>query len=153
MVFDAVRDGVPLLNMPDPAGAEVPLEPAPDGEVEVSLSPVSLLAGVLGRLARTLAAGAHFSLDRFSDVYLVTDTLAAHAARSAATDRVLARISAGERRLHIELGPLRPGAGASLTAPAGDRIRSPLALLADEIEVRETAAGELVEVLVVDHRQ
>jgi serine/threonine-protein kinase RsbW len=152
MVFDAERDGVPLLTMPGAAAAEQPLTAAPDGEIELSLSPVSLLSGVLGRLARTLAAGAHFSLDRFSDVYLVTDTLSAHAVRTAATNRVLARISAGERRLHIELGPLRPGAGALLTASQGDRMRSPLALLADEIAVRETAAGELVDVVVVDHR-
>jgi hypothetical protein len=108
---------------------------------------------VLGRLARTLAAGAHFSLDRFSDVYLVTDTLSAHAVRAAATNRVRARISAADRRLEIQLGPFRPGAGASLTASGGDRMRSPLALLADEIEVRETAAGELVDVVVVDHRE
>jgi serine/threonine-protein kinase RsbW len=153
MVFAAERDGIPLFTMPGVAGADLPLAPAPDGEIEVSLSPVSLLSGVLGRLARTLAAGAHFSLDRFSDVYLVTDTLAAHASRSAAGNRVLARISAAERRLHIQLGPFRPGAGALLTAGEGDRIRSPLALLADEIEVRETAAGELVDVVVVDHRE
>ena len=152
MVFAAERDGVPLFTAPGAAEAELPLAPALDGEIEVSLSPVSLLSGVLGRLARTLAAGAHFSLDRFSDVYLVTDTLAAHASRSAATNRVLARISAGERRLHSQLGPFRPGAGAMLTATEGDRIHSPLALLADEIEVRETAAGELVDVVVIDHR-
>ncbi len=153
MVFDAERDGIPLLTMPGPADAEQPLAFTSDGEVELSLSPVSLLSGVLGRLARTLAAGAHFSLDRFSDVYLVTDTLSAHATRAAATNRMLARISAGERRLQIELGPFRPGAGASLTSTDGDRMRSPLALLADEIQVRETAAGELVDVVVVDHRQ
>jgi hypothetical protein len=153
MVFDVERDGIPLLTMPGAADAELPLAEVSDGEVELSLSPVSLLSGVLGRLARTLAAGAHFSLDRFSDVYLVTDTLSAHAVRAAATNRMLARISAGERRLHIELGPFRPGAGALLTASEGDRMRSPLALLADEIAVRETAAGELVDVVVVDHRQ
>ena len=153
MIFDSERDGVPLLTMPGPADAEQPLAAARDGEIELSLSPVSLLSGVLGRLARTLAAGAHFSLDRFSDVYLVTDTLSAHAVRAAVTNRVIARISAAERRLQIELGPFRPGAGASLTSSEGDRMRSPLALLADEIEIRETAAGELVEVVVVDHRQ
>jgi hypothetical protein len=113
---------------------------------------VSLLPGVLGRLARTLAAGAHFSLDRFSDVYLVTDTLAAHAARAAAGDRVRARVSAGERRLRIELGPFREGAGASFTTPPGDHMSSPLALLADEIEVRRTDGGEFVDVVVIDHR-
>jgi serine/threonine-protein kinase RsbW len=153
MVFDSERDGIPLFTMPGVAGAEVPLAPTRNGEIELSLSPVSLLSGVLGRLARTLAAGAHFSLDRFSDVYLVTDTLAAHATRDAASNRVLARISAAERRLHIELGPFRPGAGAMLTAAGGDRMRSPLALLADEIQVRETDEGELVDVVVVDHRE
>jgi hypothetical protein len=153
MVFDSERDGIPLFTTPGAAAAELPIAPVSDGEIELSLSPVSLLSGVLGRLARTLAAGAHFSLDRFSDVYLVTDTLSAHAARTAATNRVLARISAAERRLQIQLGPFRPGAGASLTASEGDRMRSPLALLADEIEVRETAGGELVDVVVVDHRE
>jgi serine/threonine-protein kinase RsbW len=152
MIFDGERDGRPLFIVPGVPGAETPLAPASDGEIELSLSPVSLLSGVLGRLARTLAAGAHFSLDRFSDVYLVTDTLAAHAARAAATDRVLARMSAAERRLRIELGPFRPGAAASLTASHGDRMSSPLALLADVIEVRETPEGEIVDVVVVDHR-
>lgn len=152
MLFDGERDGQPLFVLPGAAGAELPLAPLLDGEIELSLSPVSLLTGVLGRLARTLAAGAHFSLDRFSDVYLVTDTLAAHAMRAAATDRVLARMSAAERRLRIALGPLRPGAAASLTATQADRISSPLALLADEIEVRETDGGEVVDVVVVDHR-
>ena len=159
MVFDGERDGRPLFAVPAAAGEELPLTPLPDGEIELSLSPVSLLSGVLGRLARTLAAGAHFSLDRFSDVYLVTDTLAAYATRAAATDRVLARMSAAERRLRIELGPFRSGAGASLIgssgpgdAPVANRISSPLALLADEVAIRETEAGELVDVTVIDHR-
>jgi serine/threonine-protein kinase RsbW len=152
MLFASERDGVPLLTDPGRAAAEVPLEPVPEGEIEVSLSPVTLLPAVLGRLARTLAAGAHFSLDRFSDVYLVTDTLAAHAARAAAGDRVRARMSAGERRLRIELGPFRTGAGASFAAPPGDRMSSPLVLLADAIDVRATEGGDVVDVVVVDHR-
>jgi serine/threonine-protein kinase RsbW len=152
MVFDGERDGVPLFNLPGEPGPEAAFPPVLDGDVEVSLSPVSLLSGVLGRLARTLAAGAHFSLDRFSDVYLVTDALAAHAARTAASRRVTARMSAVERRLRIELGPFRPGAGAALTAAQGNRMRSPLTLLADEIEIRDEEDGEIVDVVVVDHR-
>jgi serine/threonine-protein kinase RsbW len=152
MVFEGERDGVPLFTLPGAPGPEAVLAPVFDGEVKVSLSPVSLLSGVLGRLARTLAAGAHFSLDRFSDVYLVTDALAAHAARAAAGQRVTARMSAVERRLRIELGPLRPGAGAALTAVPNARMRSPLALLADEIEIRDEEGGEIVDVVVIDHR-
>jgi hypothetical protein len=108
---------------------------------------------VLGRLARTLAAGAHFSLDRFSDVYLVTDTLAAHATRAASAGRIVARMSAAERRLEIGLGPFRPGTGEILRPVEADRLRSPLALLADEITVREDEAGEFVDVVVVDPRR
>src|SRR5204862_4465504 len=68
------------------------------GEVVVSLWPVALLSGVLGRVARTLAATAHFSLDRFSHVYLVTDTFPAHAAVATAGSRFGARLRAGDRR-------------------------------------------------------
>ncbi len=154
MRFDASRDGRRLFTPPAAAAAEVPFAPLANGDIELTLSPVSMLSAVLGRLARTLAAGAHFSLDRFSDVYLVTDALAAHAARAALDDRILARLSAAERRLRIELGPLRPGTGAALAAPEdADRMSSPLSLLADEISVREREGAEAVDVVVVDHRR
>src|SRR3981081_3821260 len=51
------------------------------GDAIVSLSPVSLLGAVLGRVARALAARARFSLDRFSAVYLVAGESASHPAR------------------------------------------------------------------------
>jgi anti-sigma regulatory factor (Ser/Thr protein kinase) len=153
MTFDGRRDDQPLFTTPGSAAAELPLGPVAEGEVGLTLSPVSLLAVVLGRLARTLAATAHFSLDRFSDVYLVTDTLAAHAAGAAAADRVLARLSASERRLRVVLGPFRPGSGAALADTDADRVSSPLSLLADEIAVREWEHGEAIDVVVVDHRR
>jgi serine/threonine-protein kinase RsbW len=154
MSFDAVRDGRRLYLVPEVAAArELPFEELADGEIGVTLSPVSLLTGVLGRLARTLAATAHFSLDRFSDVYLVTDTLAAHAESSAAGERILARLSAGERRLDLALGPFRRGTGVALTTGDGGRACSPLTLLADEISVREWGEDEGVDVVVVDHRR
>lgn len=123
------------------------------GEVVVSLSPVALLTGVLGRLARTLAATAHFSLDRFSDVYLVTDTLAAHAATAAAGPRIGARLAADERRLELTVGPFRVGTGNSLRAEGSSRAASPLVLLSDEVSVQRTEDnGELLRVVVIDHR-
>lgn len=122
-------------------------------QIVVSLSPVALLAGVLGRLARTLAATAHFSLDRFSDVYLVIDTLAAHAASAAAGGRIAARLDASERRLDLSLGPFRPGTGAQLRSQAADRALSPLVLLSDEVSVQpDDADGELLHVVIVDRR-
>jgi len=81
LLFDARRDGQPLFTAPSTATADHGVGSTArvdENEVMVSVSPVALLSSVLGRVARTVAATAHFSLDRFSDVYLITDALAAH---------------------------------------------------------------------------
>jgi anti-sigma regulatory factor (Ser/Thr protein kinase) len=153
MDFPAQRDGHLLLVMPTVASSEVDWPRAREDEVMVSLSPVSLLTGVLGRLARTLAATAHFSLDRFSDVYLVTDTLAAHATRAAVGGRVQAHLLTQERRLELSVGPFRTGTGEALRSPPGDRAPSPLVLLSDEVSVQPDTEGEVLRVVVIDHRR
>jgi anti-sigma regulatory factor (Ser/Thr protein kinase) len=153
MDFAAKRAGRVLLQLPSIAGPGEGWELGDVDEVVISLSPVSLLTGVLGRLARTLAATAHFSLDRFSDVYLVTDTIAAHAARAAAGVRIDARLSAGERRLELTVGPFRAGASETLRATRDDPAPSPLALLSDEVSVVADGDGELLHVVVIDHRR
>ena len=154
MVFGAVRDGHRLFAAPRAAAAhdegEAPLR---ENELEMTLSPVALLTGVLGRLARTLAAAAHFSLDRFSDVYLVTDALAAHAADAVAGDRIVAHVMAEERRLELVLGPFAPGTGAALAVVGADPLSSPLAMLADEVSVIAGDDQESLRVVVVDHRR
>jgi serine/threonine-protein kinase RsbW len=174
-VIRALADDVRFTSSPN-AGTEVQIdfgpredgwrvppahgEPTPDrgwdsdhaGEVVVSLSPVALLTGVLGRLARTLAATAHFSLDRFSDVYLVTDTLAAHAASAAAGSRIGARLRTAERRLELTVGPFQPGTGRLLRAEGSQRPASPLVLLSDEVSVEHQSDHELLRVVVIDHR-
>jgi serine/threonine-protein kinase RsbW len=155
MDFAGHRDGAALYQLPPvPSGAEAeePVAPIQPGEVVVSLSPVKLFAPVLGRLARTLAATAHFSLDRFSDVYLVTDTIAAHAKGATAGARIGARVMASERRLELVVGPFRRGTGAVLQAAGPDR-PSPLALLSDEVSVQRDGETELVHVVVIDHRR
>lgn len=155
MDFAGRRDGERLYQMPDsPDGAapEQPIAPVRPGEVVVTLSPVTLFAPVLGRLARTLAATAHFSLDRFSDVYLVTDTIAAHANGATAGPRIGARVMASERRLELVVGPFRRGTGAVLQASGVER-PSPLALLSDEVSVQREGETELVHVVVIDHRR
>jgi anti-sigma regulatory factor (Ser/Thr protein kinase) len=153
MDFSAERAGRPLLQLPTVAGPDDGWERRDVDDVLVSLSPVTLLTGVLGRLARTLAATAHFSLDRFSDVYLVTDTIAAHATKAAAGLRIDARLSAANRRLELTVGPFRSGASASLSAPRDGPSPSPLVLLSDEVSVRrDDGGGELLHVVVIDHR-
>jgi serine/threonine-protein kinase RsbW len=153
MDFAVRREGRRLFTAPPEATPDGDLEPTAEGEVVVSLSPVTLLPGVLGRLARTLAATAHFSLDRFSDVYLVTDTLAAHAASAAEGPRIEARLTAEDRRLELVVGPFRKGTGSRLDVRATDHPASPLVLLSDQVAVEETGGSELLRVVVIDHRR
>jgi serine/threonine-protein kinase RsbW len=154
MDFAIRREGRVLFTPPPSAAADGALPAVADGDVVVSLSPVTLLPGVLGRLARTLAASAHFSLDRFSDVYLVTDTLAAHAADAATAARVEAVLRAEDRRLELILGPFRRGSGDQLkNGRSPDHAASPLVLLADEIEVDAADDEERLRVVVIDHRR
>lgn len=153
MDFAVARDGRKLFKAPAPATPDGEIPVAGPGEVIVSLSPVTLLPGVLGRLARTLAATAHFSLDRFSDVYLVTDTLAAHAAGAADGDRIEARLTAEDRRLELLVGPFRPGTGSRLELQSTDHPTSPLVLLSDEVSVEPAGDAESLRVVVIDHRR
>jgi serine/threonine-protein kinase RsbW len=152
MEFAAVRQGQVLLHPPDPPAPDHGWPASAADEVALSVSPIALLASVLGRMARTLAATAHFSLDRFSDVYLVTDALAAHATEAALDGRIDARLCAGERRLELEVGPFRTGASDRLITPAPGT-RSPLALLSDEVRIDPGDGGDRVRVVIADRRQ
>ena len=138
-VLDAPADTIPAA----PAGLT--------GDVIVTVAPVKLLVGVLGRIARALAAGARFSLDRFSDVYLVTDALAAHAQIAATGAAVSFAIAAASRRLEITIGPFRAGSGERLRPTSGARRSgSPLGLLADELAVERVAAAEMLRLVLLD---
>jgi serine/threonine-protein kinase RsbW len=151
MRFDGRRDDRPLFAAPSAATADHRLTSVTAGaenEVTVSVSPVALLSSVLGRVARTVAATAHFSLDRFSDVYLITDALAAHADRAADGERITARLTASERQLSLSLGPFRRGSGGLLDASAP----SPLSMLADELTISECGSSDAVSLVVLDAR-
>jgi serine/threonine-protein kinase RsbW len=153
MAFPAEREGRALFVAPAPAGPESDWpEQASDG-IGLSLSPVDLLPGVLGRLARALAAQAHFSLDRFSDVYLVTDALAAHASGAASGPRIACSLIAHERRMELTLGPFKPGSGRMFAAGKSDPAARPLVLLSDEVSVGAAPEGESLRVVLVDHRR
>jgi hypothetical protein len=148
--FSGRRDGKPLYKPPT--------APAPDegwteqlsGDAIVSLSPISFVGGVLGRLARALAARARFSLDRFSDVYLVTDALAAHALAAASSPRIGFGISTDTRRLELTIGPFRLGASSELTGAAQSEVGSALRQLSDELDVQPQNGTEIVRVVMLD---
>ena len=152
MLFPAERDGRPTFGSP--------VRPAPEdgwtdrlsGDAVISISPVTMLPSVLGRLARALAATARFSLDRFSDVYLVTDSISAHAVRAATSQRMGFSLQAAVRRLELTIGPFEIGSADALVGDGGGS-KSPLVLLSDELSSRPDGDGsELLRVVMIDHR-
>ncbi len=153
MRFAGERAGKRLFDPPARATRDDGRALHLSGDAVASVSPVVLLGPVLGRLARALAATARFSLDRFSDVYLVTDAVAAHAEASACDGRVTFALKAVGRRLEVVVGPLRTGSGERIREEANaDARRSPLGLLSDELAVESLpAGGELLRVVMIDH--
>ena len=87
----------------------------------LTVSPVELLAPVLGRVGRALAPSAGFSLDRCADVYLVTDALGAHAERAAESTSISVALGARDRSLEFVLAPLRLGTSERLDPGEGRR--------------------------------
>jgi hypothetical protein len=150
MQFAGMRDGSQLYTSPAPSAPEDGWADRLAGDAIVSLSPVSFVGGVLGRLARAMAARARFSLDRFSDVYLVTDALAAHAVTAASASRISFGISTDTRRLELMIGPFRAGASSELSSAEDSDVGSALRLLSDELEIVAEAGSEALRVVMLD---
>jgi anti-sigma regulatory factor (Ser/Thr protein kinase) len=127
-------DGAKPIDLPVP------------GDVVGTLTPVNLLGGVVGRMARLLAARARFSLERFSDLYLLFDQLGFHATRRAHSPRMTFALSAQTRRLEVEIGPL---ARPDVSGPR-DRAEPPakLRVLADELTVEPINDSVMLRVVV-----
>jgi hypothetical protein len=121
------------------------------GDVVVTLLPADLLAGVLEPLTSALAARSRFSLERFSDMYLITRALAAYVRSTASSGRVSFAIGAGEQQLDLTIGPLRAGAAEQLREMAStDRPEASLARLATEFRAESIDSSELLRVVVGD---
>jgi serine/threonine-protein kinase RsbW len=123
------------------------------GDVVLTVSPVELLAPVLGRIGRALAPSAGFSLDRCADVYLVTDALGAHAERAAESTTISVALGARDQRLEFVLAPLRSGTSGRLDL--GESSATPVALttLIDQLTVSGDNGHETVRVAMSDHRR
>ena len=92
------------------------------GRVVVSLSTAALLGPVLGQIARGMAAGARFSVERIRELPALATTLAAHTDAAAGEDPLAFALSAATRRLELAIGPLRTGSSAGLSADLGELV-------------------------------
>jgi serine/threonine-protein kinase RsbW len=119
-----------------------------DGDVVARVSSARLLRGVLGRLTRAVAAQVHFSVDRFSELYPVTDAIAAHAVSAASSLGVGFAIVSENRRIELTIGKFRTGSSAGFREDA--QAASPLSLFADEVSVEPDGDSELLRVVVAD---
>jgi serine/threonine-protein kinase RsbW len=150
MVFSAPDAAIDLPPRGSSDHGDLPLT----GDVVAVVNPVSLLPGVLGRLARATAAAAHFTLDRFSDLYLIADELAAQAQLTAIGGAVGFALSAESGLLTLTLGPLALGSADGLRSGEGPRASGfPLGRLVDEVTVQLDPSGEFVSVVVRDRRE
>ena len=120
------------------------------GDVVLSVSPVTLLAPVLGRIGRALAPSAGFFLQRCSDVYLISDVLGAHAERSAEAASISVALGAQHQQLDFALAPLRIGSSANADHARGTRGGDTLVQLAEEISFSAMDGHETLRVSMRD---
>ena len=123
------------------------------GDVVVTLLPRELLGGVLEPLISALAARSRFSLERFSDVYLITRAIAAHVQSAGSSGRISFALGADEQRIDMTIGPLRAGAAEQLREMgSSDRLEASVARLADEIDCEPIDSSELLRIVVNDYQ-
>jgi anti-sigma regulatory factor (Ser/Thr protein kinase) len=174
-VIQALTDRVEFRSSPG-GGTEVRMEfttpaarrPAPSPEADpalaadgdgrdadltalLAIAPAWLAERVLSRPVSALAARARFSIDRLSDVQLVTDALTAHAGRAVAGDVVRLGITVTVRSLELRFGPLAPGRAAQLVGASAIGGLAPLVeTLADDVAVAPCGDGELLTLRLLD---
>jgi serine/threonine-protein kinase RsbW len=135
--------GVPELALP-PIASTVP-SPA----IALTVMPGELARTVLPRLMCGLAARAHFSTDRLSDVHLMADALGA----SDGVARLQTVASVEPRGLELRIGPLEPGRGQQLVADSSlDGLGSVIAKLVDCCQVESAGTYEVLALRLTDER-
>jgi serine/threonine-protein kinase RsbW len=116
--------------------------------IALTVTPGNLARTVLPPLMCGLAARAHFSTDRLSDVHLVADALGA-------SDGPRLRTVAGvePRALELRIGPLDRGRGQRLVAGSSlDGLGSVIAKLADRCQVERAGPYEVLALRLTDER-
>jgi serine/threonine-protein kinase RsbW len=127
----------------DGSGDRVEMVPEPHDLTEVVIDRSELLGPVLARVAGALAARRDLSVDRVSDVLLITDAIAATAPRRFEDGRV--RLGLDERAggIDLRLGPMEAGAATQIREELVlPDVGGSLEALADELSVEESGDGE-----------
>jgi anti-sigma regulatory factor (Ser/Thr protein kinase) len=114
--------------------------------IALTIMPGDLARTILPRLMCGLAARAHFSTSRLSDVHLLADALGA-------TDAPRLRVTAGveSHALELRIGPLELGQAQRLIAASSlDGLGSVIAKLVDRHQVESAASHEVLALRLTD---
>ncbi len=159
------------VRRPADGGTEVAMEfatlgarpPQPSGVSELELPPITptvraptialtvmpgdLTRAVLPRLMCGLAARAHFSTDRLSDVHLLADALGA----GHGVAPLQSVVGVEPRALELRIGPLERGQGERLVAESSlDGLGSVIAKLVDRCQVERAGSCEVLALRLTD---
>jgi len=117
------------------------------------VAPLSLAGSMLSRPLTALAARARFSIDRLSDLQLMTDAIAAHAGRWLAGNRLHVGVVLATRDLELRIGPLRPGTAGQLVSDTAVGGLAPLIqTLADDVAVETCGEAEVLTLRMLEPR-
>jgi serine/threonine-protein kinase RsbW len=120
------------------------------GDVLVTVGPPDLLLQVMGRLVRAVAAGSHFSVDRFGGLYRLTSAISAHAVELDDGGEVSFSIAGQPKHLELRVGPLP---GASPAELFGGQMPPGLDGLIERLDSVPAPGGDVLKVVVVDRRR
>ncbi|HEY5317061.1 MAG TPA: ATP-binding protein [Solirubrobacteraceae bacterium] len=143
-----VRMRFALSGEPPPEGEDlfdrvglIEAGPVPVGDIVLALTPGAPAGAVLGRFVSLLAARASLSIDRMSDLQMVSDALALHAPRRAVDGCFHVSAADDESGFDLRVGPLEPGGSEAIVADATlAGVGSLLHLLSDDV-VSEPVGG------------
>lgn len=121
---------------------------APAGEIDLVLTSGALAAPVLGRFVSLLAARARLSIDRMSDLQLVSDALAMHAPRRTLDGAFHVSAAGDDFGFDLRVGPLEAGGSDAIVADATlAGVGSLLHLLSDSVASEPVSGTPGAEVL------
>ena len=137
-----------------PASSCIQPQSEPASAISLSLAPNAIVRAVLPRVLSALAARAHFSVDRISDVQIVADVLAAKSRESLSALHLDVGVTVTPRSLELRLGPLQTGHGESLLSAAADGMAPVIERLTDgHHRVESEDSTETLELRLVEHQR
>jgi serine/threonine-protein kinase RsbW len=119
----------------------------------VNIAPIALARTVLPRLVTALAARAHFTTDRISDVQLLADALVAHAHAAVHGDRLDIDVDVEPRALELHVAPIATGRSRGLVGESElDGLGRIIEKLSDRRRVRTVDGYETLSLSLEDRR-